>query len=137
MRNTCLFALICLLACCAPREKLVARNWKIKDVEFETVNDSAAIAFANMARQQMKSNINITMGADSSYTIWQLKDMTATRGKWWFSADKKQLYTKTDLGITEMKVLKLTKKDLVFESKDPSGKTIKMICVAKGPEGSK
>jgi hypothetical protein len=137
MRNICVFAIVVLLASCAPREKLICRSWKFKDVEFPATQDSASAAFTAMARQQMLSNINFTMETDSTYTIWQLKGMIPTRGKWWFSADKKQLFTETDLGLTPSKVIKLTKSSLVFESKDPSGKPVRLICVAIGPEGSK
>ena len=137
MRYLVLFIAISLLASCASREKLIARAWKFKDWQFENVTDSASLAFGQKVREQMKTNIDFSMDADSTYTIWQLKNMEAVRGNWWFSADKKQLFTKTDMGLTQSKVLTLTKKLLVFETKDPSGQMIKMTCVAKAPAGSK
>ena len=138
MKRIALFIMIGCLASCAPREKLITRAWKFKDVDFgNNTTDSAALAFYDNARYQMKTNLDFTMEADSTYTIMQLRERRATRGKWWFSADKKKLYTKTELGLTECKVVKLTKKSLVYETKDPSGKNIRMFCVAKEPAGSK
>lgn len=133
-----MFVIICFLASCAPREKLISRAWKFKDVEFgNKTSDSTTLAFYDNARYQMKTNLDFTMEADSTYTIMQLKERRAIRGKWWFSADKKKMYTQTELGLTECKVIKLTKKALVYETTEPSGKTVTMICVAKEPAGSK
>ncbi len=137
MRYSALFVVIGLLASCTSPEKLITRAWKFKDWQFENVTDSASVAFGQQVREQMKTNIDFSMEADSTYTIWQLKSMEPVRGKWWFSADKKQLFTKTDMGLTQSKVLNLTKNLLVFETKDPSGKMIKMTCVAKPAKGSK
>ena len=139
MKNLFLFIVIGLLASCVARQKLVTGSWKFKDISIESDHkDSASLAFINMAAQQMKANINLTMEADSTYTIMQLKERTATRGKWWLSADKKSLFTQTDLGLNQYKILKLTKGQLVYEVKDPvSGQLMKMSCVALPTAGSK
>ena len=137
MRIVVFDVLVVILASCAPREKLITGTWKIKDVDFVTAKDSLSRDFAAKVKDQFLNNINLTLEADSTYTIMQLKGMIPTRGKWWFSADKKILVTKTDLGLTESKVIRLTKNSLVFESKDPSGNNIKMYCVPKAPAGSK
>jgi len=125
-----LFVLIVLLAGCVAREKLVVRSWKFSDLKIESNLDSANMAFATMAGDQMKANISVKMEADSTYTITQLKEQRATRGKWWFSADKKTLFTNTDLGLNKYKVLKLTKNELVYETKDNNNHLYKMTFVA-------
>jgi hypothetical protein len=130
MRNRILLIVIVLLGSCAPRQKLLTGSWKFKDITNESVTDSASMVFINAATEQMRANLNITMEADSTYTIMQLKEKTATRGKWWLSADKKSLFTQTDLGLTKYRILKLTKTQLVYETKDPvSGQLMKMTCV--------
>jgi hypothetical protein len=131
MRYLVIFLVVCGLAACAPREKLISRGWKIVDVDMGPAKDSAALAFQEMAREQMRTNLLFEMEMDSSYVIRQLKEGTAIRGKWWFSADKKDLFTKNYLAFQQSKVLKLTKKTLVFETKDASGNMVKMICVPK------
>lgn len=131
MRNLILFVVIGMLASCVAREKLVVNSWKFNGVELENDRDSTRQAFAAMASAQMKANINIKMDADSSYTIMQLKEGTALHGKWWFSADKKVLFTKTDVGLNQYKILTLTKNKLVYEVKDASsGQLLKMSCAA-------
>ena len=129
MRYLVLFLVVCGLAACAPRERLISRGWKIDDVDMGPAKDSAALAFQEMARQQMKTNLLFELHADSSYVIRQLKEGTAIRGKWWFSADKKQLFTKNELAFQQNNVIKLTKKTLIFETKDASGNMVKTICV--------
>lgn len=99
--------------------------------------DSSAVAFHEMARQQMLTNILVSMESDSSYAIRQLKEGRVIRGKWWFSADKKQLFFSTDLGLTQAEVLKLTSKQLVYRAKDPSGQPVTMWFVPTEPKGSK
>jgi len=130
MRNWVLFIVVALLASCAPRQKLITGSWKFNDITPESIKDSSSMAFINTATEQMKANLNLTLEADSTYTIMQLKERTAVRGKWWLSADKKSLFTQTDLGLTKYKILKLTKTQLVYETKDPvSGMLMKMSCV--------
>ena len=133
MRNIFLFiAVVTLLASCAPREKLIAHGWQFKDVHIEPDKDSTTQALQQKMEAQMVTNLLISMGSDSGYTIRQLKEGNAIRGKWWFSADKKELYTKTDLGLNTYKIDKLTKKVLVYETVDPtSHKKAKIICVPK------
>ena len=131
MRYLVLFFVVCGLAACAPREKLISRGWKVDDVDMGPAKDSAALAFQEMAREQMRTNLLFELEMDSSYVIRQLKEGTAIRGKWWFSADKKELFTKNELAFQQSKVLKLTKKTLVFETKDAAGGMVKMICVPK------
>jgi hypothetical protein len=67
----------------------------------------------------------------------QLKEQRAIRGKWWFSADKKNLFTNTDLGLNKYKVLKLTKNELVYEVLDNNGHLFKMMFTAITTAGSK
>jgi len=137
MKKLVLFLCIALLASCASRQKLIVGSWKFKDMKPEAELDSAALAFVTMAADQMKTNLTTTMEADSSYTIMQLKEQRAIRGRWWFSADKKTLFTNTDLGYNQYKVLTLTKKELVYETKDNSGRLFKMILVPLTTAGSK
>ncbi len=137
MKKVVFFAAIALLASCAPREKLIMRGWKFSDVDLGSAKDSASQAFAAMAGNQMKANIQLEMLSDSTYNIRQLKEGEVIRGKWWFSADKKHLFTKTDLAYTDYKVVKLTSKILVIETSDKSGRIIKMVCVPMASPGSK
>jgi|GEM_PF-3559061 hypothetical protein len=137
MKNWILFIVIALLASCAPRQKLIVGSWKFKDMKIESNLDSANLAFVSMAGNQMKTNISIKMEADSTYTIMQLKEQRAIRGKWWFSADKKNLFTNTDLGLNKYKVLKLTKNELVYEVLDNNGHLFKMMFTAITTAGSK
>ena len=133
MRNFTLFIVtVGLLASCAPREKLIAHGWKFKDVQIERDKDSTTQALQEKMQAQMVSNLLISMESDSGYTIRQLSEGNAIRGKWWFSADKKELNTKTDLGLNTYKIDKLTKKVLVYETVDPtSHKKAKIVCVPK------
>jgi len=133
MQNLTLFiAIVGLLASCTPREKLIAHGWQFKDVKIERDRDSTTQALQQKMEAQMVANLLISMQADSSYTIRQLKEGKAIRGKWWLSADKKQFYTKTDLGLTTYKIDKLTQKVLVYETIDPtSHKKARIICVPK------
>jgi len=133
MRNLILFvAIVGLLASCAPREKLIAHGWQFKDVVLEPEKDSVAAAFQVKIHDQMINNLLISMESDSGYTIRQLAEGKAIRGKWWFSPDKKEFYTKTDLGLNTYKIIKLTKNVLVYETTDPSShKKGRMICVPK------
>ena len=139
MRNVVLFTVVLmLLASCVSREKLIARSWKFSGMELENNTDSTALSFANTISEQWKANLNIELGADSSYTILQLKEGTAVHGRWWLSADKKVLFTKTDLGLNQYNVLLLTKNKLDYEMKDPvSGQLFKVSCIAIVHRGSK
>ena len=101
MKNLFLVLVIASLSSCVSREKLIVKSWKLDDMQLESSRDSAELAFINTAAASMRTNITMRMEADSTYTIMQLQEQKATRGKWWFSADKKRLYTKTDLGLIE------------------------------------
>ncbi len=138
MRNLFLFVVIALLSSCISREKLIVKSWKFDGMELLSSRDSAEVAFIQKASDQMKADITIRLEADSTYTIMQVKEQRAIRGKWWFSIDKKRLYTLTDLGLTESKVLKLTKSKLVYEAMSPgTNQVVKMTCVSIEPPGSK
>ena len=70
MKNTILFTCIFLLSSCVSREKLITKSWKFADVELQGGNDSTTLAFQNNAGKQIKSNLNIELGADSSESRW-------------------------------------------------------------------
>ena len=138
MRNIFVFVILAAaLASCVSKEKLVARGWKFKDANLGVAKDSANGAFLEMARQQMITNLTISMDMDSSYSIRQLKEGAVIRGKWWFSADKKHIFFKTDHGLNQADILMLNSKTLVYTITDKAGQVAKMTFVPTEPKGSK
>src|ERR1700751_3138255 len=109
MKPVIVFAcLILLLASCATPEKLISRKWTVVEA---SVNDSLN-PLSQMQKEILNTaltkNVFFTMKPDSTYIVQSNKQIVT--GKWWFSANKKTVYTVPgESSKVDAKILKLSK----------------------------
>jgi hypothetical protein len=130
VRNVFVFIILSLFASCNTPEKLISCTWKIKDVVMTKDGRPVTDVIQGLIKQQMIENTKLIVGRkDSSYTILQIKENNATPGKWWFSKDKKELFTHNETNDIDAKIIELKKESLIMESKTADGKVIRLVCV--------
>jgi hypothetical protein len=120
--------IIAALASCSSPVKLLSKTWKITDLTFDADKNSFNSRQQAEIRQQLLHETDFTFKPDSSYIVHK-KDETVN-GKWWFSSDKKTLYTTNQtMGLIDSKIIKLNGKTLAFETVNKNGQKMIFTCL--------
>ncbi len=114
MKYPLLVSSLFFLAACSTPQKAILQTWKITDVQFLDSLNTLSEKQKDIITSKLKNDIQFTFLADSAYQI--LSGTEVINGKWWFSADKKTLFTTTKENTVSSKIYELKKKGFKFES---------------------
>ena len=118
--------LLPFLMSCTSQHKLIMQTWKITDVVFLDSLNTISTPQKTMMANELKKSIQFTFLADSAYQVKSGNDMI--NGRWWFSKDKKSLFTTTQEGTVESKIHELKKANFKFESMSELNQSFLFTC---------
>ena len=92
------------------------------------LNDSKQLSEKqrNIITSKLKNDIQFSFLSDSAYQV--LSGSEVINGRWWFSADKKTLFTTTQQKTVESKIYELKKKGFRFESAGDLNQSFLFTC---------
>ena len=122
-----LFPIVLILfAACISPQKALMQTWKIEDIVFLDSLNTFTIEQKTTLTNNLKNDIQFSFLADSVYRVKGKEQ--AVDGKWWFSADKKTLFTTNPQGTIESKIYELKKIKFRFESQGDKNQSFVFIC---------
>ncbi len=117
--------LLVLTACVSPKKALM-QSWKIDDVVFLDSLNTMTPEQKMILTRNLKNDIRFEFLADSVYRVTTSEE--TVKGKWWFSKDKKVLFTVNEQGTIESKIHELKKDKLRFESSSEHDQSFIFTC---------
>ena len=102
------------LAACSTPQKAILQTWKITDVQFIDSLNTLPEKQKDIITSKLKKDIQFAFLPDSVYQV--VSSTEVINGKWWFSADKKTLFTTAKEKTISSKIYELKKKGFKFES---------------------
>ncbi len=115
------------LAACSVPQKAILQTWKITDVQFLDSLNTLPEKQKSIIASKLKNDIQFSFLADSAYQV--ISGSEVINGRWWFSVDKKTLFTTTQQKIVESKIYELKKKGFKFESAGDMYQSFLFTCI--------
>ncbi|MFN8288158.1 MAG: hypothetical protein U0V74_15495 [Chitinophagales bacterium] len=117
-------SLLVLYSCNTPA-KLLCRNWQVNDVKF-TPTGVLNQAEREQLHYKLTREFRFQFRKDSTYVTIQNYD--SLPGKWWLSADKKQIVTVTNTDTTTAQIITLNHKVFAFRPLNTLNTIDQLIC---------
>lgn len=125
MQRLLVFVLLTGLTACSSPEKLLCGHWQANEVKF-TARSQYNLPEQNQMRYTITRETTFQFKRDSVYEL--TTQGTLRQGKWWFSADKKTLFTVLDGDTSRTLVTTLNKKVFAFDPQSDAGEIESIIC---------
>ena len=124
-----LFAAITIffLGACTSPKKALMQTWRITNVVFLDSLNTVTQKQKDLFTYKLMGDVQFTFLKDSAYQVHNGSEVV--NGKWWFSGNKKMLFTTTPQVTVQSKIYQLDMKGFKFESAGDLGPDIVFTCV--------
>ena len=126
MKHLFVLSIPFFLTACSTPQKAILQTWKINDVQFLDSLNTLPEMQKDIITLKLKKDIQFSFLPDSVFQV--LSGSEIRNGRWWFSADKKTLFTSTQQKTIESKIYELKKKSFRFESAGDINQSFLFTC---------
>lgn len=127
MKYIFIISVLFFLASCSTPQKAILQTWKITDVQFMDTLNTLPEKQKDIIATKLKNDIQFAFLPDSVYQV--VSGTEVINGKWWFSADKKTLFTNAKEKTISSKIYELKKKGFKFESEGDMNQSFLFTCI--------